>query len=117
MIRIMDPKQLSPHELGAWGENKAQEYLLKEGFEILDTNVRTDYGEIDLIACAERRVHFIEVKTRRSAAFGYPEESIGPVKTQHLLDNAEAYMQSNPDLGPEWQIVGGIYSFFEPVKE
>lgn len=100
----MDPIGLSPQELGAWGEGKAEEFLRQEGFEILGANIRTEYGEIDIVACNELRIHFIEVKTRRSGTFGYPEESIGPVKAQHLVESAESYLLSNPDSGPEWQI-------------
>jgi putative endonuclease len=54
------------HRFGAFGEEKAAEYLRRRGFEILARNVRTAYGEIDIVARDGATVVFIEVKSRRS---------------------------------------------------
>jgi putative endonuclease len=52
--------------IGTWGEQAASDYLQARGFEILDRNVRTPYGEIDLLALRDRQTIFVEVKTRTS---------------------------------------------------
>nr|BAL54769.1 hypothetical conserved protein [uncultured Chloroflexota bacterium] len=80
--------------LGKWGEEAACRYLLARGYRLLGQNVRTPYGEIDLIVQREddpSLVIFVEVKTRASAFLGWPEESVTPKKARHLLDAASYY--------------------------
>lgn len=36
--------------IGRWGEEKAAQYMISRGYQIIDRNVRTPYGEIDIIA-------------------------------------------------------------------
>ena len=91
-------------EFGAWGEEAARAYLERVGFEVLYQNVYTEYGEIDLVARKDGRLHMVEVKTRRTRAFGFPEESLTERKHQLMQDSAQAFMQANPDLGADFQI-------------
>ncbi len=96
--------------LGHWGENLASEYLEKKGYRILARNARTPYGEIDLIAQGQEGLVFVEVKARRSKAYGEPEAAITPTKRQHLQDAAEAYLQAHPEQDGAWRIdVVAIY--------
>jgi putative endonuclease len=94
--------------VGRWGEDLAAGYLTEQGYTLLDRNARTSYGEIDLVACQDTFggswVVFVEVKTRRSGAFGLPEEAITARKRAHLLAAAQAYLQAHPDLGGVWRI-------------
>lgn len=53
------------HELGRLGESLACEHFERLGFRVLDRNVRSRSGEIDLIAFDGRTLVFVEVKTRR----------------------------------------------------
>lgn len=39
-------------------------------------------------------LHFVEVKTRRTATYGYPEEAITRRKLEHLRRSIEVYLQS-----------------------
>ncbi len=82
-------------KIGRWGEDVAAAYLQKLGYELMERNTRTPYGEIDLIVRQRGRVIFVEVKTRTSTSFGYPEEAITPRKQQHLFDSAEHYAQEH----------------------
>ncbi len=91
-------------KLGKWGEQKAGEYLVRKGLEILYLNERTPYGEIDLVAREGEEIVFVEVKTRSSASFGDPEISVNARKQRHLLDSTSAIIQMNPDLGDSWRI-------------
>ena len=92
--------------IGRWGEATAAEYLSKRGYAILARNVHTRYGEIDLLARApEGMLVFVEVKTRTSRSFGYPEEAVDARKLGHLVSSAEAYLQEHPDLDFQgWRI-------------
>jgi putative endonuclease len=94
--------------VGRWGEALAADYLHRRGYTLLDQNVRTPYGEIDLVARQQAAgvswIVYVEVKTRRSGAFGLPEESITARKKAHLLASAQAYSQAHPELGGAWRI-------------
>jgi putative endonuclease len=90
--------------LGRWGEKTAESFLIRKGYQIMGKNVRTPYGEIDLIGEQGGMIAFVEVKTRSSTDFGLPEESITPKKQAHMVNAAEAYMQDHPDLGMGWRL-------------
>jgi putative endonuclease len=60
------PRGDSRRALGRLGEQLAAAHLERLGFAIVARNVRTRYGEIDVIAFDERTLAFVEVKTRRS---------------------------------------------------
>jgi len=82
--RVTHKTSLSKQRLGQIGENLVAYALGQRGFEIVGRNVRTRYGEIDIIASNQRATLFVEVKTRTSRAFGYPEEAVNYKKQLHL---------------------------------
>ncbi len=88
--------------IGKWGEQAAASYLTQHGYEIAARNIRTPYGEIDLIARKDGFTIFVEVKARTSKAFGPPEVSVNRRKQQHMLASAEHYAQQNEI--DHWQI-------------
>ena len=94
--------------LGRWGENLAADFLVELGYEIIECNARTPYGEIDLVArqpgSHDSPLVFVEVKTRASRAFGFPEESITLRKRTHMLEAAQSYLQAHPELDGDWRI-------------
>lgn len=109
----------SRQALGRWGEDRAAEYLIDKGYEIIERNIRTEYGEIDILARLDLSktenglqegavpgsiLVFVEVKTRSSSTFGYPEQAVNSRKMEHMLDSAQSYLQLNPELGPDWRI-------------
>lgn len=80
------------YELGMMGEKLALDYLKKNRFKILETNYRSNHGEIDIIARKKKTLFFIEIKTRSSDAFGTPAESVTAKKQEHLIKTAEYYL-------------------------
>lgn len=90
--------------LGEWGEKKASEYFEARGYRVVAYNVRTPYGEIDLIVQEENRLHFVEVKTRTTRQFGLPENAITEGKLNHMLESAESYLQEHPEFEGDSQI-------------
>ena len=79
--------------IGKIGEIATAEYLIKLGFTILAQNWRTKGGDLDLIAKSPAgKVHFIEVKTRSSLAFGHPFEAITPLKLMRMQRLALAWL-------------------------
>lgn len=79
--------------LGRWGEDRAIAYLQRRGIRIVERNFRCALGEIDIIARERNSLLFIEVKTRRSAVFGLPQEAVGPRKQRQLIRTAQWYLK------------------------
>jgi len=91
-------------DTGIIGEKLARDFLKKRGYRILDTNYRCPYGEIDIIARYGEVLVFTEVRTKRSLAFGSPEESVTAAKREHLKATAFHYCQTHDNLPPLWRI-------------
>lgn len=89
--------------IGRWGEDAAAEYLSANGYTVLARNVHSVHGEIDIVASKGGQLVFVEVKTRRSHTFAYPEDSVTRRKQTYMLSAAEKYLQDHPDSGESWQ--------------
>ena len=87
------------NQTGKDGEAMAVIWLAEHGYHILHQNWRHHNWEVDIIAYKEKRLHVIEVKTRSSDIFGYPEENMDSKKMQYLINAAEEYMYQYP----QWQ--------------
>lgn len=91
--------------LGKWGETLAANWLSGQGLEILARNVRTPFGELDVIARQKDVLIFVEVKTRTNTKFGLPEAAITPEKQKHLHDATTYYLQEIvPDFSGDWRV-------------
>ena len=82
--------------IGAKGEDLAVDFLKQKGFDILHRNLRSGRYETDIIAAKDGRLHFVEVKTRRSDRYGLPEHLVDRKKLDRMIDAGSAYIQSNP---------------------
>lgn len=91
-------------KIGKWGEQVALEFLTDRGLKLIARNVRTPYGELDLIMSGPDGWVIIEVKARTNSAFGMPEESITARKREHLIQSMEAFLQSQSGLPESWRI-------------
>lgn len=95
---------LRRRRIGSWGESLAADFLAERGFDILARNVRTAYGELDLVARRGELLVFVEVKTRSSRAYGFPEEAVTARKQQHLLQSAQAYLETYSAAAVDWRV-------------
>ncbi len=77
--------------LGDWGERAARRYLLCLGYRIVGQNVRSRYGEIDLIAVDGDYLVFVEVKTLCDAEQDFPSDRVDVEKQKHLSQAASDY--------------------------
>src|SRR5690606_17943522 len=84
-----DPRR----ETGRIGEEWARRFLESKGWKILDTNWRTRWGELDIIALAEGQVIVVEVRTTRGTRFGYGHESVDIRKRRQVRRLALRYLQ------------------------
>lgn len=87
---------MNNREFGNKGEDIACEYLIKNGYEILERNKHfSKFCEIDIIAKFKNKVVFVEVKTRKSDAFGTPMEAITKTKYNNIKIGVLSYVQEN----------------------
>jgi putative endonuclease len=91
--------------LGRQAEEWVAERLQARGWEIVDRNARTRYGELDIVALDGRTLVFVEVKAGRAgSAFGpeRPVHAVGPRKQRQVRRLAAAWMSSHRD-GPRYK--------------
>ena len=82
-------------KLGKRGEDRAEEYLKKEGFLIIERNYRYGHKELDLICKDGNTIVFVEVKAGRSKKFGAPEGWVSVRKQKNIIMAALDYIQTS----------------------
>lgn len=91
---------------GQRGERWAAKYLRCKGFHVVAANWRCRFGEIDLIAADSAFLCFVEVKLRRSAAYGSAGAYVDRRKQNRLRTAAELYLAGHPtDLQPRFDVI------------
>jgi len=84
----------SHNDLGKWGEDKAEEYLRRKGYEILERDWRYGHNDIDIIAVADdKTLVFVEVKTRALDDLSTPEDAVDRKKIRNIQRAASAYVK------------------------
>ena len=92
--------------VGAWGEALAAEYLRKKRYQILEANLRTRIGEIDLIASNRQYLVFVEVKLRKNADFAMAREFVDYRKQGKIRSTAQLYLAYHPTrLQPRFDVI------------
>ena len=82
---------MSNIETGKKGEDLAKEYLVKQGYKIIERNYRSKMGEIDIIAKDGEYTCFVEVRLRKNNSFGSPADSINEGKRRRIIKTAQLY--------------------------
>ena len=83
------------NELGKKGEQLAVDFLLKNGYDIVERNYRFDKAEVDIIARKEDILAIVEVKTRSTTDFGNPEDFVKPKQIKNLVKAVDEYVNEN----------------------
>ncbi|PKB71715.1 MAG: hypothetical protein BZY87_04015 [SAR202 cluster bacterium Io17-Chloro-G6] len=91
-------------KLGDWGEEQAVGFLKEKGYEIVATNYRCKYGEVDIVAMDGEELVFAEVRTRRPGNFGTPEESVSKHKLRRLMATCQDYLQNSGQENKQWWV-------------
>jgi putative endonuclease len=89
---------------GRHGEALAEHALQTMGFEVVDRNWRGPEGEIDLVVRDGEYLVFVEVKSRKSAKFGSPEEAVSPSKQRRIANTALAYLLETAQQDRPWRV-------------
>ncbi|MDP1932101.1 MAG: YraN family protein [Gammaproteobacteria bacterium] len=88
---------VEPSRRRAFGEvqeKAAAQYLIAQGLELISANYQCKLGEIDLIMRDTTCLVFVEVRFRRSLAYGTPAESVDYRKQRKLMRTAQSYLKS-----------------------
>ena len=89
---------------GRAGEVLARDFLERQGYEIIEGNYRTRFGEIDIVARENDIWIFVEVKTRRGVSFGLPEEAVTFRKQNKIVHAALEYLREKHLSNVSWRI-------------
>ena len=89
---------------GEIGERIASGFLKKLGYRILGSNIRTPFGEIDIVARIRRVMVFVEVKSRTTSSFGPPYLSVTKSKERHIVKSALFYLKRSRISDIDWRI-------------
>ncbi len=92
---------------GKHGEELAKKFLSKHGYDILEEHWQKRTGEIDIIAMdnGTKELVFVEVKTRTSTKFGWPEEKVTRKKRENIRKTAQLYLLENGhETDGEWRV-------------
>lgn len=81
--------------IGQMYEETAAVWLRRKGYEIIQRNYSTRWGEIDIIAERKGVVHFIEVKGRKQGAWFHPEETVNKSKIRRIYQTALMYTSTD----------------------
>jgi putative endonuclease len=80
------------HALGRSGEDRAAAWYVGHGYQIVDRNWRSRFGEIDLVCAGHGVLVFCEVKARETDRLGAPAEAVTGPKQLRLRRLAELYL-------------------------
>ncbi len=98
---------MNNRQFGNSGEDLACEYLIKNGYEILERNKHfSKLCEIDIIAKYKKKVVFVEVKTRKTADFGTPLEAITKSKYNNIKTGVLSYVAENKIKDFQIDVIG-----------
>jgi len=100
--------------IGARAERIAADYLQRKGLELVETNYRCRWGEIDLVLRDRVTVVFAEVKFRRSDSYGGAAYSVGPRKQGRIIAAARHYLAGRKETACRFDVV--LLECLEPLR-
>jgi putative endonuclease len=86
---------LTTTRTGKTGEKLAAAHLVEAGYRIIEQNYHCCFGEIDIVAEEKDTLVFVEVKSRRSDAYGSPQLAVGREKQKKISRIALHYLSEH----------------------
>jgi len=83
------------NKLGIEGEKMAENYLIANGYTILERNWYSTHKELDLIASLDGWLIVVEVKTRTGYNYEPPENAVNQTKIRRIVQAAHHYICLN----------------------
>ncbi len=78
---------------GDLAEQRACIFLQDLGFDVVERNFYSRFGEIDIILLKNETLHFVEVKS--GLDYESAVQNITPTKLSRLIKTAQVYMKKN----------------------
>jgi putative endonuclease len=101
---------VSTREIGEIAEGLAQQYLLKLGYKIKETNWYHGHLELDIIAQDGEELVIVEVKSRNGIRYEHPSEAVTNGKIKRIVEAAEAYILGKDiDLETRFDVITVIF--------
>lgn len=98
------------HQTGKKGEEIAVSYLTENGYDVMHTNWQSNHQEVDIISRQNDLLVFVEVKARRSEAYGSPEVFVTRTKQKMLIKAANHYLAKHHcDMEVRFDIISIVF--------
>lgn len=109
---------MTQQELGVFGEQMAQKYLVRQGYAIRTVNYRFIKYEIDIVAEHDDTIVMVEVKTRQTSEIGEPWMAVTRRKQRQIIACADQYMQArNMDKDVRFDIISIVHNSYRTDLE
>ncbi len=99
-------------QVGKQGEKIAADFLVKQGYRVVERNYRCALGEIDIVAEYRGVLVFVEVKTRHSLSYGEPQLAVGYRKQRKISTVALYYLKEKgkQDVNARFDVISIVLS-------
>jgi putative endonuclease len=109
---------MTKDELGKWGEDFATNFLLQNGYSLIERNVRFKKYEVDIIAEKDDELIVVEVKARITAEIGEPWRAVTKSKQRQIITVADYYVQKNQiDKNVRFDIISIVHNNYRTNLE
>jgi len=109
---------MTKEELGPWGEEFATNFLLQNGYNLVQRNVRFKRYEVDIVAEKDNILVVVEVKTRNTAEIGEPWRAVTKSKQRQIITVADNYVQTNQiDKDVRFDIISIVHNTYRTNLE
>ncbi len=109
-------KEINNITIGTLGEKYTAAYLRRNGFKIIETNLRNSYSEIDIIAESKEYIIFVEVKTRTTRNEIRPVYAVTKQKQRKIISAANEYLKFNVSNKQPRFDVSEVYLDIDNIK-
>lgn len=109
-------KEINNITIGTLGEKYTAAYLRRNGFKIIETNLRNSYSEIDIIAESKEYIIFVEVKTRTTRNEIRPVYAVTKQKQRKIISAANEYLKFNVSNKQPRFDVSEVYLNIDNIK-
>jgi len=104
--------------LGIQGEEIAANYLIQQGYKILDRNFRSHQGEIDIIARDKDCLVFVEVKSYTYKSLSPPIYAVRKSKRESIIHAARYFLYKNKltDIPCRFDVIAIYKNYYNETK-
>ena len=86
---------IESYQQGIKGEEIAEKYLVRQGYQVLENNFHSQQGEIDIVALDKGVLVFVEVKNYSFRSYGSPLGAVRKSKRESIIHAAQTYLLRN----------------------